>query len=510
MRLLSLLGLSLTVSCVAAAPSATSTTGTTTPKADGPVPQTEAVDFEKFHGVNLLGKFSIDWSNDGFPEDDFVMLKELGFNFARLPLDYRSYTKKDDWLAFDEAALAQIDRAVEFGQRHGVHVCINLHRGPGYTVAEPREKKSLWADADAQAAFTQHWQMLAQRYRSVPPEALSFNLVNEPAGVSDEVYGKVMRPVIEAIRKITPGRPIVADGLEYGALPAASLAGLHVVQATRGYQPFGLTHYKASWVSGADSFPLPVWPPTSGFAGYFYGPAKPDLRSPLTLKGQFPKGTKLSIAVHQVSQRALVAVSAGSSEVWRKDFQPGPGSGEWSQVVYAEQWKIYQNIYDKTYDMTLKAPTDALRIELLEGDWMVVKSLEIDDGAKKVALTPSDVSWGARQSELEIGADGKAKGSAQDGPALLREKLKPWIAFRARGERIIVGEFGVFSKTPHDVALAWMKDLLDVYRAEHLGWAIWNLRGDFGLLDSKRSDVTYVDYKGHQLDKKMADLLTAR
>ena len=30
--------------------------------------------------------------------------------------------------------------------------------------------------------------------------------------------------------------------------------------------------------------------------------------------------------------------------------------------------------------------------------------------------------------------------------------------------------------------------------------------GGFGILDSERADVDYVDYKGHKLDKKMYDL----
>ncbi len=31
--------------------------------------------------------------------------------------------------------------------------------------------------------------------------------------------------------------------------------------------------------------------------------------------------------------------------------------------------------------------------------------------------------------------------------------------------------------------------------------------GDFGPLDSKRTDVTYEDYKGHKLDRRMLELI---
>ena len=40
-----------------------------------------------------------------------------------------------------------------------------------------------------------------------------------------------------------------------------------------------------------------------------------------------------------------------------------------------------------------------------------------------------------------------------------------------------------------------------------MGWALWNLRGTNGILDSERADVEYEDYEGHKLDRKMLDLL---
>jgi len=38
------------------------------------------------------------------------------------------------------------------------------------------------------------------------------------------------------------------------------------------------------------------------------------------------------------------------------------------------------------------------------------------------------------------------------------------------------------------------------------GFALWNLRGSFGVLDSERADVAYEDYRGHKLDRKMLEL----
>ena len=58
--------------------------------------------------------------------------------------------------------------------------------------------------------------------------------------------------------------------------------------------------------------------------------------------------------------------------------------------------------------------------------------------------------------------------------------------------------------TPHNVCLAWMKDLLELWSAAGWGWSMWNLRGTFGILDSGRTDVAYESFRGHQLDRVVA------
>jgi endoglucanase len=52
-----------------------------------------------------------------------------------------------------------------------------------------------------------------------------------------------------------------------------------------------------------------------------------------------------------------------------------------------------------------------------------------------------------------------------------------------------------------------MTDLLSLWKEVGWGYAMWNLRGPFGVLDSGREDVEYEDYKGHKLDRKMLELM---
>jgi endoglucanase len=82
-----------------------------------------------------------------------------------------------------------------------------------------------------------------------------------------------------------------------------------------------------------------------------------------------------------------------------------------------------------------------------------------------------------------------------------------WSSCSRRGEPVHIGEFGCYRTTPHRVMLAWMHDLLDLYARHGFGWALWGLHGDFGVINSKRDDVAYESFRGHQLDRALLDLL---
>lgn len=102
-----------------------------------------------------------------------------------------------------------------------------------------------------------------------------------------------------------------------------------------------------------------------------------------------------------------------------------------------------------------------------------------------------------------------AKGQTWDREKLRQELIVKWQPLVARGVPIHVGEWGCFNRTPHDVTLAWMGDLLALWKDAGWGWAMWNLRGGFGPIDSGRTDVRYEDFRGHKLDRRMLELLIA-
>jgi len=101
------------------------------------------------------------------------------------------------------------------------------------------------------------------------------------------------------------------------------------------------------------------------------------------------------------------------------------------------------------------------------------------------------------------------RGQTIDREVLRARLVTPWKAIEAQGVQVHVGEWGCYRYTPHAIALAWMQDLLELWEEAGWGWALWNLRGDFGVLDSGRSDVAYEEFKGHKLDRRMLEFLQA-
>ena len=342
----------------------------------------------RWRGFNLLDYFSPSAPNDSegsrTTEDDFKWMADWGFNFVRMPMAYPRYLtfdrskdiKIDELQRFNQKVLDDIDQLIFTAQKHGLHVSLNLHRGPGYCInAGFHEPFNLWKDKVAQDAFNFHWGMWAERYKNISSEKLSFDLLNEPAYIDDmnnqfatkglvpgDIYRKVAEGATNAIRNVSPGRLIIADGNGGGNNVVPELIDLKIALSCRGYWPHLISHYQAPWVwKDPSKAPNPVWP------------------------------------------------------------------------------------------------------GIIEGK-----------------------SYGREQLEAFY---------------------KPWIDLLNKGVGVHCGECGCWNKTPHHVFLAWFGDVADILTKNDIGYALWNFRGDFGILDSGRADVNYTDWYGHKLDSKLLDLL---
>jgi endoglucanase len=225
-----------------------------------PAPPT-AKHLPRWRGFNLTEKFvKRRQRNPPFDKDNFPLLADWGFNFVRLPMSYLCWTDPADWRKIQEDELKDIDAVLEYGRKSGVHINLNFHRAPGYCVNPPKERLDLWSDSEALDVCSLHWAAFAKRYKGIPNDQLSFDLLNEPPNIAEEKYVPVVNRLVQAIRSEDPGRLIIADGLRWGRDAVHGLAQLGIAQSTRGYDPMQISHYQANWVNGSDKWALPTWP----------------------------------------------------------------------------------------------------------------------------------------------------------------------------------------------------------------------------------------------------------
>ncbi|MDR2704717.1 MAG: cellulase family glycosylhydrolase [Planctomycetaceae bacterium] len=467
----------------------------------------------QWRGFNLLEKFN--GRNNRFVEDDFRWISDFGFNFVRLPMDYRMWINDNDWRKINEKVLDEIDEAVKFGERYGIHVNINFHRAPGYTVAQPAEPKSVWTDPEALEVCLLHWKTFAKRYKGVSNDLVSFNLFNEPDRIEPILAQCVAahKAIIKGIREEDPNRLIICDGYEWGNKPFFDLVDQKIAQATRGYAPGEISHYKASW-AGGENYPVPTWPIISG-NGLLLSDSKREIkeefRGALVISGQFPTKTKLRLHVGTVSGNTSFIVTADGKTIFEHQFKPAAGEGEWKTVVFKKEWNIYQNVYDRDYETVIPAGTQQLELRVTQGDWLTLTQLAVQsENAEKETVVNLSPGWQQPPSKFQYRESGRTAellgGDVKD-KTWLRNRLEPWKELQKQGCGVMVGEFGAFSPCPHDVALRWLADCLANWREAGWGYALWNFRGSFGILDSQRTDVNYENFHGHQLDRKMLTLL---
>jgi aryl-phospho-beta-D-glucosidase BglC (GH1 family) len=466
-------------------------------------------------GFNLLNMFYKGGRETDIPfnEKEFEMMSDWGFNFVRIPIDYRILIRANDWNNMNESAMRRLDKAVEYGIKHDIHICLNLHRAPGYTVASPAETTDLWTQAKPQEAFARMWGFIARRYKNVPKENLSFNFLNEPARVDEKTYANVIKKAADAIRAHNPGRILIADGLDYGVIQSSLIKELGIAQATRSYTPFSITHYKADWVEGSDNMPVPTWP-VFLIPKYLYGINKKEVpRSVFKIEHDYNTAYNLDVNVGTVSQEARLIVKADGAVIYDRLFTSGPGDGEWTRAVYSREWNIYQNIFDKDYRIDIPAGVRTVTLEVTDGDWMSINDLKfspVGGSARAFSVTPNATDWGVVIPPVKITAEGGIvveNAYIQNREWLKNTYIKPWDELVKSGGGAMVGEWGAHNRTPHDVVLRWMEDNLITFQEAGMGWALWNLTGSFGVLNSGRDDVDYENFNGYKLDRTMLDLL---
>jgi len=319
-------------------------------------------------------------------------------------------------------------------------------------------------------------------------------------------YVSVMQKAIHQIQSISPDRVIFVDGLVYGRKLILSLKNeRNVIQALHVYDPMTLTHYKASWVAGSDSWPLPVWPVTD-ITPYLYGPWKSEFYSSLIFEGTFGQNTEITLNLNQVSIQSNLQVKLDNDVIFNREFICGPEPGEDFTRIVSTQWG-YQNISGKDYSVVLPRDGTRLTIANTDGDWLTLNKITLRSDTGELVIIPANTEWGLKQATYRIAADGKITDTDGNPVVALTNLIKNLDDASNGNIPVMIQEFGVYNQTPHDVTLAYLTDVISVFNRKGVGYAMWNLIGTMGIINSERTGFIYESYRGKLLDREMTSIM---
>jgi hypothetical protein len=91
----------------------------------------------------------------------------------------------------------------------------------------------------------------------------------------------------------------------------------------------------------------------------------------------------------------------------------------------------------------------------------------------------------------------------------LYEFYGPWREVQAAGRPIHIGEFGCYRYTDNQVALAWFRDLFDIFREANWGYSLWEFEGSFGIAGHGRPGSKYETIEGFEIDRDLLDLMVS-
>ena len=110
------------------------------------------------------------------------------------------------------------------------------------------------------------------------------------------------------------------------------------------------------------------------------------------------------------------------------------------------------------------------------------------DGKLRIALAGLAACLAACGASAAAGADG----AVPQGSAATVRRWRPsvrWYGFNL---------LGMFCQTKMEAGDT---------RICGWGWALWNIDGKFGIMDTQRTDCAVEDFHGHKLDRQALDLL---
>lgn len=199
------------------------------------------------HGVNLP-----DWwepnPHNIFSDKDFRHIKDMGFDFVRVPIT-------PDWLQIKDKqeqtrTLQKLYCDLVSIMNNNLAVVLDMHPGKqaqGVINGLPKER--------LEPHLQKLWETIAPALAGLPESRIALQLLNEPAPALRPYWWDVQGKLVVAIRKIYPQHLLIVSSIENGPWNYPDqhpYADMNLIYDFHFYQPMFLTHHGAQWVQSPD------------------------------------------------------------------------------------------------------------------------------------------------------------------------------------------------------------------------------------------------------------------
>jgi len=195
-------------------------------------------------GVNFSGWFE-SFSAGSIPftkyvEQDFENVKSLGADVIRLPIKMHSMTKGAPDYILEPLMLQFLDKAVNWAEKYSLYLIIDNHS------FDPVQATSK----DIDKILIPVWEQIARRYKD-RSDYIIYEILNEPHGIADALWGEIQGKAIEAIRRIDQRHAIIVGGTDYNSIGKLSAipkyTDANLIYTFHFYDPHIFTHQGANW-----------------------------------------------------------------------------------------------------------------------------------------------------------------------------------------------------------------------------------------------------------------------
>ena len=188
-----------------------------------------------------------------FTRDDVEYIANLGYDHIRIPIDEEQMFTEDGQK--EPEAFGLLHNALVWCEEFNLRAVVDLHilRSHHFNEGE----KPLFTDAKAQEQFYECWRKISGELKKYSVDKVAYEPMNEPVADDPETWNIIVNRCVEVIRELEPRRTIIMGSNRWQSFTTVKDLRVpendpNIIISFHYYEPFLLTHYKASWTNVKD------------------------------------------------------------------------------------------------------------------------------------------------------------------------------------------------------------------------------------------------------------------